>query len=78
MTQEFNPDPMFSKHRFITEQIILGHAITEADRGSFMIDPNIIRVSFPFMELIPAEKRRAKAREHFEKALKHLHNIGVE
>lgn len=77
MTQEFNPDSLFGKHRFITEQFMLGHAISEADRGLVMIDPNIIRMSFPFVDLIPHEKRRLKAREHFDSALLHLHNMGV-
>lgn len=78
MTQEFNPRPLFNKHRFITEQLILGNATNAADRASFLIDPNIIKVSFPFIDLIPVNRRREKAKEHFEQALQHLHNMGVE
>ncbi len=74
---EFNPQPMFGKHNFVTEQIILGHAMKEAERGNFMIDPNIARMGFPFMELIPMERRRNTAKHHYEQALRHLHNMGV-
>lgn len=78
MTSEFNPEKsMFGKHRYLTEQMILGNAQGHLSKGMFVIDPMLIRVNFPFISLISIEHRKKMARKHFGNALKSLKELGV-
>jgi len=78
MTSEFNPDKsMFGKHRYLTEQMILGNAQGHLSKGMFVIDPHIIKMNVPFVSLMDVEHRRKLARKHFGNALKSLKELGV-
>jgi hypothetical protein len=77
MTHEFNPRPMFGKHSYLSEQLILNSYTNNVSKGLFMIDPHITRMPFPLITMFSIEKRRELAKRHLGKALIDLKNLGV-
>lgn len=82
MTREFNPESMFGKHSFITEQFFAAAWDGHMSDAVFFIDQNISRqfgdVKPWFLsELIPLERRRHLVQKNLDKALDSLKAVGV-
>lgn len=76
MTYEFNPQPMFGKHKFINEQFILNDAMIH----STMATSSILKESdilVPYIGIISFEKRRELAKSQLGKAIDKLKELGV-
>lgn len=74
---EFNPQSLYGKHRFFTEQFLIAQAMRNIDQGILMIDKSISRINIPLIDLLPIEKRRSIAKQKFTNAVEILNEVGV-
>lgn len=67
-------ESIFGRKHLSEEQLLFSSVVDHSGRGLFLIDPKIIGIDFP-THLIPAERRKLRAKEHFQKALDTLNEF---
>lgn len=78
---EFNPRPLFGKHSYVVEEIILNHYANAVEKALFWANPKLINMDQPFRAIInlkSPESRKRKIRDNLERAKKFLHDLGVQ